>query len=277
MNYIRLVWIWQLYELSIVLDECGFIGVDQQKHPACRPCTDLWDCNVYHLNSFDTAWHWPGLQSPINCISDALGWLLRSHHRVSPPCFNLRQDEGSRWWDQKVQRWMWHVRSCQIMSDHSGSRELCICRQVICDALQVQRKHHGEDRVWRTVSRRQPELPQHFHDLLLILLILLIADRLGVFCVESIVFKCFLIHQRHCAKHLNLTWSWCLKCVEMCRNVRIKYIINDEQRCKRRCRIMPNRFPGTEQMVIQAAATRLVDGSFEICPAAHWHTFYQAS
>ena len=114
MNYIRLVWIWQLYELSIVLDECGFIGVYQQKHPACRPCTDLWDCNVYHLNSFDTAWHWPGLQSPINCISDALGWLLRSHHRVSPPCFNLRQDEGSRWWDQKVQRWMWHVRSCQI-------------------------------------------------------------------------------------------------------------------------------------------------------------------
>ena len=54
MNYIRLVWIWQLYELSIVLDECGFIGVYQQKHPACRPCTDLWDCNVYHLNSFDT-------------------------------------------------------------------------------------------------------------------------------------------------------------------------------------------------------------------------------
>ena len=37
--------------------------------------------------------------------------------------------------------------TCQIMSDHSGSRELCICRQVICDALQVQRKHHGEDRV----------------------------------------------------------------------------------------------------------------------------------
>lgn len=38
---------------------------------------------------------------------------------------------------------------------------------------------------------------------------------------------------------------------------------------------MPNCFPGTEQMVIQAAATRLVDASFEICPAAHWHTFYQ--
>ena len=101
MNCIRWVWIYRCIstEGSIQLADLA------QMH--------LWDC--IECVPFDTAWHWPGLQSPINCISDALGWLLRSHHRVSPPCFNLRQDEGSRsWWDQKVQRWMWHVRSCQI-------------------------------------------------------------------------------------------------------------------------------------------------------------------
>ena len=101
MNRIRWVWIYTCIstEGSIQLADLA------QMH--------LWDC--IECVPFDTAWHWPGLQSPINCISDALGWLLRSHHRVSPPCFNLRQDEGSRsWWDQKVQRWMWHVRSLRF-------------------------------------------------------------------------------------------------------------------------------------------------------------------
>ena len=158
----------------------SYVYINRRKHPACRPCTDAsvglhWMCTIWiHLIPLGT-----GQGFSLRSIASQMLWVDSCEVTI-----------GSRRpvsiWDRMKDRDHDGIRrfrdGCD-MSDHSGSRELCICRQVICDALQVQRKHHGEDRVWRTVSRRQPELPQHVHDLLLI------ADRLGVFCVESIVFS----------------------------------------------------------------------------------------